>query len=329
MEFIPENKIDLLRLDLKNELTQSIDDVLEQDRVYNNLVDVDFTYTSDEKDLLKKKISFFIDHIENDALNIFKNLNFDKKTFLLFIFSDFIDDAYFLNEDGIYPKKELDKVDKEYIEKRLIYKDYIGYNHKDLRERKQNNPIPTIEELKMGCFIEQIEPQVRDAVMILRKKGYDTVESGFDDLNKWDQFFHIKNVKKENINKNKFEEIRSTIKGKYKMDLGIIFSEGDEVYINITPDKDLGIVNMHDFKIVLDDVANMIPSISHKTDFAEKGETIYFVENILKSIDKDKMLEQCKTDNDINLIESLYEAKGDREKVLKIMNFDKNHWIDY
>ncbi|MFH1712555.1 MAG: hypothetical protein ABH846_04975 [Patescibacteria group bacterium] len=49
----------------------------------------------------------------------------------------------------------------------------------DLARRKEENLAPTEEELKMGTFIEGLEPQVRDAVIKLRAKGYSTWESGF------------------------------------------------------------------------------------------------------------------------------------------------------
>ncbi|HEY4034106.1 MAG TPA: hypothetical protein VGL94_09110 [Ktedonobacteraceae bacterium] len=50
----------------------------------------------------------------------------------------------------------------------------------DLEDRMRMNPIPTFEEYKMGTFIERIEPQVRDAVLELNRKGYSTETSGFD-----------------------------------------------------------------------------------------------------------------------------------------------------
>jgi hypothetical protein len=43
-----------------------------------------------------------------------------------------------------------------------------------------NNPNPTQEELDMGAFKETIEYQVVDAVMQLRRKGYNTYYSGFE-----------------------------------------------------------------------------------------------------------------------------------------------------
>ena len=49
----------------------------------------------------------------------------------------------------------------------------------ELQERLELHSEPTHEELALGTYIENIEPQVRDTVLNLRKKGYSTWESGF------------------------------------------------------------------------------------------------------------------------------------------------------
>jgi hypothetical protein len=46
--------------------------------------------------------------------------------------------------------------------------------------RMKQNPKPTEEEFYMGAFKEWIEPQVRDAVLEMNRKGYATQSSGFD-----------------------------------------------------------------------------------------------------------------------------------------------------
>jgi hypothetical protein len=55
---------------------------------------------------------------------------------------------------------------------------FISQYH-DLSRRIANNPTPTDEELNMGAYVEEIEPQVRSAVITLRRKGYNTGSSGF------------------------------------------------------------------------------------------------------------------------------------------------------
>ncbi len=117
----------------------------------------------------------------------------------------------FQNPEDIEPEKEnpLDLNNEEVVDKILvegtpeqIEKLRAHYNlspeqidswvyygklrDKVLRERRENfkqriqtNPEPTEEEWQMGAYKEEIEPQVSGAVMSLRKKGYDTYESGF------------------------------------------------------------------------------------------------------------------------------------------------------
>jgi len=47
------------------------------------------------------------------------------------------------------------------------------------KKRITGNPEPTNEEWKIGVYEEEIEPQVLDAMKLMRKKGYNTFESGF------------------------------------------------------------------------------------------------------------------------------------------------------
>ena len=49
----------------------------------------------------------------------------------------------------------------------------------DIDYRINLNPQPTETELAMGCYIEDLEPQVRDAAMTMWEKGYSTKSSGF------------------------------------------------------------------------------------------------------------------------------------------------------
>jgi hypothetical protein len=49
----------------------------------------------------------------------------------------------------------------------------------EIVERLTLNPTPTPEERSMGTYLEALEPQVRNAVMTMRAKGYNTMASGF------------------------------------------------------------------------------------------------------------------------------------------------------
>ena len=53
-------------------------------------------------------------------------------------------------------------------------------SNKDLEERIKTNPIPTEDEAALGLFKERLEPQVREVLLDLHRKGYHTMSSGFD-----------------------------------------------------------------------------------------------------------------------------------------------------
>lgn len=55
----------------------------------------------------------------------------------------------------------------------------VDENERSAELRRTKNPHPTAEESDLGAYIEHIEPQVRDAVLSLHRKGYNTYESGF------------------------------------------------------------------------------------------------------------------------------------------------------
>lgn len=53
----------------------------------------------------------------------------------------------------------------------------------DVEKRKKENPVASQSELDMGAYNESIESHVRDTVVALRGKGYNTTLSGFSGLN--------------------------------------------------------------------------------------------------------------------------------------------------
>lgn len=58
----------------------------------------------------------------------------------------------------------------------------IDATGQSVQERKKDPTTPSLEELNLGAYKEVLEPQVREAVFLLRKKGYPTFESGFLDF---------------------------------------------------------------------------------------------------------------------------------------------------
>lgn len=54
-----------------------------------------------------------------------------------------------------------------------VFNEVLTSNYYALQERMQTNPVPTQQELDLGAFVEEIQPQARDAVLLMREKGYD------------------------------------------------------------------------------------------------------------------------------------------------------------
>ncbi len=85
--------------------------------------------------------------------------------------------------------EELEKLRKFHnlsLEKISLFQHYarlrkmvIEKMQQEILEREKNPGTVTEAELSLGAFWEQIEPQVRSALKIIRQKGYSTIESGF------------------------------------------------------------------------------------------------------------------------------------------------------
>ena len=64
----------------------------------------------------------------------------------------------------------------------MLRQETIKKMQEEVLARKEIKPNPSKEELSMGAYFEQIEPQVRETIVNLRRKGYNTYESGFGDF---------------------------------------------------------------------------------------------------------------------------------------------------
>jgi hypothetical protein len=79
-----------------------------------------------------------------------------------------------LLEKGIDEKK----LDRE-IESISLRGKIVERTRAEIDRREKVGPPPDAEELALGAFREAIEPQVREAIMALRAKGYTITSSGF------------------------------------------------------------------------------------------------------------------------------------------------------
>lgn len=68
-------------------------------------------------------------------------------------------------------------------EARRLRRQTLDRMRADLRERIEINPVATEEERAFGTFLESLEPQVREALRVMRNKGYAAISSGFSNYN--------------------------------------------------------------------------------------------------------------------------------------------------
>lgn len=127
---------------------------------------------------------------------------------------------------------------------------------KEVMDRETNDPHPKEIEVIMGTFLESIEPQVRDAVVTMSKKGYATASSGFGgefgEKQIVDGGFSIDEQTRKALS-----EIGAQVKGWADYDM----PKSDEIYtfIEFSPTAP----DMETMKATWDRVADMLPDLGH------------------------------------------------------------------
>lgn len=142
-------------------------------------------------------------------------------------------------------------------EKFKLVKQFTALRAQTLKDMRENfkqriaaNPSPDNEEEQMGIYKEELEPQVRDAVISLRRKGYNTFESGF----------YGSTMQKISFEERPLAQLNLTPEI-----LNLAQSKGLE--INVSPDS----IELHynkfldlaDLKEVWDKIAESLPSLGH------------------------------------------------------------------
>lgn len=138
-------------------------------------------------------------------------------------------------------------------------------NQQELKERTANNPLATDEEYRLGTYVEAIEPQVRDAVFDLLKKGYSPVESGFFDLSVGSQYIGIQ--KNEGIDSARIVE---AINKNFNEDDKKVFSESfvkeynDRIQIVLVPK--IRTIPLGTWRLFWNSLVSSLPDISSESN---------------------------------------------------------------
>jgi len=130
---------------------------------------------------------------------------------------------------------------------------------KETAERVKNNPKPTDDEVTAGAFREMLEPQVRDAVFEMRKKGYATESSGFGgktgEVQSIDGYFEIDPKTEESLR-----------------DVGVQVSRDEGfgpkyAFLRFSPDEP----SLEKIKTKWDEVAKLLPDRGQQAELSVSG----------------------------------------------------------
>lgn len=121
-------------------------------------------------------------------------------------------DAAELAELMVFWRENGRKVNKEEMEVFSYYQKLRQQVHKDrkaaLARRKAEIPEKTETEQALGCYLEEIEPQVRQAILNLNRKGFKTQGSGFAPENTQKIYCQDDEFKKLNFPESFLDELK-------------------------------------------------------------------------------------------------------------------------
>ncbi len=137
-----------------------------------------------------------------------------------------------------------------------LRREAIGVCSSELEERKKNGTPPSDEELSMGAFVEVIEPQVRDTVLALRRKGYNSFESGFYD-------FDTQEIGFENNVLERYSPSEDLVDSLEKEKVELIV-EADSISLKFREFRDIGII-----KELWERVEKDLPDLGREAEQAE------------------------------------------------------------
>jgi hypothetical protein len=136
-------------------------------------------------------------------------------------------------------------------------------SEKEFNERLKNDQNPTDDERRMGIYKEFLEPQVRDAVLTLVKKGYVTIDSGYDGR-KYSKGIQYIGFQKGMIDSSLLLLIDKVLDAKI-VKATIEFDQRD--FLVLTPELFL---TLEEWKKIWDDVVEVFPDQGAPAPFREE-----------------------------------------------------------
>jgi hypothetical protein len=134
-------------------------------------------------------------------------------------------------------------------------------------QRKEENPIATEEEYEAGTYFESIERQVVEAVFALRRKGYNTFESGFKEKSVRNQYIGMYNLQ-VSVPQDLIEYFKTE---GFEITLDRL---GDRTIISIQP-TGVEAVTLDEWKEIWNEFANRMPEAAEENLNRTKTYTMF------------------------------------------------------
>ncbi len=213
----------------EREIRDTIRDIKD---VYQQAVD---EMLDDDDPLKQKIIDYFVNRVEVD----------DEYSYLLSKLSEADRHAYASNlRQSLRDSDVFLSQMERYFATQTIY---------DTQEELQYHPrLASQEEYDMGVYLELLEPQVKDAMLLLHKKGYKTFQSGHKEREPYNQFVDVYNADVSIP-----DEVRNRLK-QYGVEINVEHFE-DRTTITLRPGSNKKYIPQATWKEIWDYVANNLP----------------------------------------------------------------------
>lgn len=174
---------------------------------------------------------------------------------------------------------------------------------RETAERVKNNPKPAEDEVTAGAFHEMIEPQVRDAVFEMRKKGYATESSGFGG----------KSGEVQQIDGN-FEIDQKTAEMLRRNGISVVTQETDEAIpwktsLRFSTDSVPGPLTIENLKEKWDGIVGLLPNLEKPAEPSVSSGTEDFI--------KERAPERTDVLNRIKELREKYEREREESRARK------------
>lgn len=206
-------------------------------------------------------------------------------------------------------------IDNEFIVSDIAknYATYMsvrGYGSDELIHRKSTGLPPRPEEILLGCYEEQLERHTRNAVLVLRRKGYPTIGSGYYRKDIGSQYFHIDSntplIIPDAFTRRIYQEFGVRVVSCFEEHEGRQYA-----YVEFIPTTSF--IDLKTWEKILDAFAQEMPRIGDSPHPPAVGLVYQFFRSVTQTFSKEEILQNTCSEKEREYVEALYACSSDEE----------------